>query len=145
MLIEALKPLKVRVNDHEILLDPGQPCELPDDAARRLLAKVPDKVRRVEPMSAVIELAVRPDGTPFSGVYWEDGLGRIVGPATPEFVIWADGAAWIVTTCEGHGRWVRADRLRSRAAFEVQQPLQVVEPIRELGARPTKPRERRSV
>lgn len=47
MLIEALTPLKVRVDNRELLLDPGQPQDLSDEDARRLLAKVPGKVRVV--------------------------------------------------------------------------------------------------
>jgi|SRR5215831_1078305 len=126
MLIEALTPLKVRVNGRELLLDPGRPQDLSDDEARRLLAKVPDQVRVVsEPV--VIEPARRLDDTAVQPIYWEDCTGRIIGPAVPEFVAEAAGGIWIVTTAG----WVSAKQLRSRQAFEGQPLMHVIEPIRE--------------
>src|SRR5262249_32291469 len=100
MLIEALMPLKVRVNGRVLFLDPGQPQDLSDDEARRLLAKIPDQVRVVsEPM--VIEPAVRPDGSPVRPIFWEDAAGRIVGPAVLDFVAHDAHSFWVVGTYEG--------------------------------------------
>ncbi len=144
MRIEALTPLKVHMNGRDLLLDPGQPQDLPDEEARRLLAKVPNKVRVVpsdEPV--VIEPAVRPDGSPLAPIYWEDNIGQILGPAVPEFVARAGGDFWIVTTFEGNARWIRSDRLRSKQAFDAQTPLQIVELIREPKLSPPKPKEKR--
>ncbi len=45
MLIEALKPLRVKFPEQEIHLKPGQPVELPEEHARKLLAKAGDRVR----------------------------------------------------------------------------------------------------
>ncbi len=47
MLIVALKPIKLRLDDGDQVLTPGQPVDLPDDQARLLLAKAQGKVRLV--------------------------------------------------------------------------------------------------
>lgn len=47
MVIEVLKPLRVHLRDRTVDLRPGQPTELNDEEAARLLAKKPDKVRPV--------------------------------------------------------------------------------------------------
>ena len=47
MVIEVLKPLLVHLRDRTVDLRPGQPTELDDEEAARLLAKKPDKVRPV--------------------------------------------------------------------------------------------------
>ena len=49
MLIEVLTPLTVRLNQQEQLLTPGQPVDLPDDKALKLLQKAPGQVRIVSP------------------------------------------------------------------------------------------------
>ena len=95
-----------------------------------------DKLKRFEPTQlsgtqstqrlAVIEPAV-PNARP---VYWESGTGRILGPATPEFLARDGGTFWIVTTVEGQIRWINADQLRSRKAFEAQAEVREVEPVR---------------
>lgn len=47
MQLEATqKPLRYRLRDgREILISPGQPVDLPDEAARKLLARAPDRVK----------------------------------------------------------------------------------------------------
>lgn len=46
MLIEVLEPLKVRLPGGQLRdMVPGQPVDLPDEAARKLLAKAPDRVK----------------------------------------------------------------------------------------------------
>lgn len=49
MLIEASKPLRVRLRSGDVRLRPGQPKQFSEDDGRRLLERVPDKVRRVTP------------------------------------------------------------------------------------------------
>lgn len=48
MRIEALKPLKVKRPSGDIVLTPGAPVEFSDDEGKRLLEKVPGKVRLIE-------------------------------------------------------------------------------------------------
>jgi hypothetical protein len=50
MLVEATKePIKYKLKTgKEVMLRPGVPTELPDEAANQLLKKAPDKVRRVD-------------------------------------------------------------------------------------------------
>ena len=48
MLIEALRPLLVKLPGQDLKLEPGCPVDLPDDYAHRLLDRVPDKVRRLQ-------------------------------------------------------------------------------------------------
>ncbi len=49
MLIVALKPIKLRLDDGDHILIPGQQVDLPDDQARLVLARAAGKVRLVEP------------------------------------------------------------------------------------------------
>ncbi len=65
-------------------------------------------------------------------IYWETGTGQILGPAIPEFLARDSNTFWISTTFEGQIRWINADRLRSRKAFEEQAEVQEVELIRPL-------------
>jgi hypothetical protein len=55
MQLEATKePIKYRLKTgKEIMLRPGVPTELPDEAANQLLKKAPDKVRRVDQVPAI--------------------------------------------------------------------------------------------
>ncbi|MBK8274955.1 MAG: hypothetical protein IPK92_03730 [Nitrospira sp.] len=55
MVIESLKPLRVRLRDRTIDLRPGQPLELNDDEAALLLAKKSDKVWPVLRPGDVVE------------------------------------------------------------------------------------------
>ena len=54
MLIEALKPLRLKLRDGSLELHPGVPAELDDESAERLLQKRPDAVRAV-PTSLTFE------------------------------------------------------------------------------------------
>ena len=70
MIVEALEPLTYRWPDGEVRLEPGKPVSIPDERARRLLAKAQGKVRPVEPLS-------KPDpGQVFPGVWvaWHSPL-----------------------------------------------------------------------
>ncbi len=49
MLIVALKPIRLRLDDGDQLLTPGQQVDLPDHQARLVLARAAGKVRLVEP------------------------------------------------------------------------------------------------
>lgn len=62
-------------------------------------------------------------------VYWETGTGRILGPAVPEFLARNGSTFWIVTTFEGQPRWINADWLRSRRAFENQPEVRECPPF----------------
>lgn len=91
-------------------------------------AKTAGKIEK-ESSPPIIEPSMKPDGSPLSPIYWQTGDGRILGPATPEFLAKADDQFWIVTTFEGHIRWINADRLRSKNAFVNQRAVHEVELI----------------
>lgn len=118
-----------------IRLDPGQPVDLPVERALKLIAKAPGRVRIVEDQ-VVIEPA-HPNARP---IYFEDIAGRILGPATPEFLAQTGHGLkstdyWVVTTFEGQIRWIRSDRLRSKQAFDTQKPVHIIELIKEVKGR----------
>ena len=48
MLIEATKPLTVRLPERELYLKPGYPVDLPDDQAKKLIERASGKVRAIE-------------------------------------------------------------------------------------------------
>jgi hypothetical protein len=132
MQLEATRvPIRYRLrNGEELMLRPGVPMDVPDHAANQLLKKAPDKVRRVKITCPVtIEPALKPNGSPFSAIYWETGDGLIRGPAVPEFVAKSGDQFWIVTSFQGRPRWIDADRLRSQKAFEEQVSVREVELI----------------
>ena len=107
MLIEALQLLLVRLSAGVVEL---VPVELPDEQGRRLLAKVPEKVRRITDGCPVIEpaaLHARP-------VYWEGVDGKLHEPARPEFLAQADRHFWVIVTFRKQSRWIRSDRLRAK-------------------------------
>ena len=45
MRIEVLRPLKVKLSTGDLYLTPGEPVDLPDSQARKLLVKVPGAIR----------------------------------------------------------------------------------------------------
>ncbi len=47
MLIVALKPIKLRLDDGDQVLTPGQPVDLPDEQARLVLTRAAGKVRLI--------------------------------------------------------------------------------------------------
>jgi hypothetical protein len=110
--LDLLKPFDSRQNQRPEQGDAPRPKPLPpDDTVSMCPAAV----------------SARP-------VYWEAADGRILGPSIPEFLaqVGAGPTAsfWIVTTFEDHPRWINADRLRSRKAFEEQAPVREVESVR---------------
>lgn len=76
------------------------------------------------------DLIMEPAAPNARPIYWETGTGRILGPATPEFLARDGDTFWIVTTFDGQIRWINADQLRSKKAFEQQRVIQVVEQVR---------------
>ncbi|MBX3325885.1 MAG: hypothetical protein U0223_12895 [Nitrospira sp.] len=68
----------------------------------------------------IVQPATKPDGSPLSGIYWEASNGLILGPAVPEFVAQDRDSSWIRITFEEAIRWINADRLRSKKAFDAQ-------------------------
>lgn len=133
MLVEAIgKPMCYRWPEGEVQLVPGQPVDLPEERALRLLAKAPGKVKVVSWSSDVVIEPAAPNARP---VYWERGDGHIYGPAVPEFLAKVGTGAtdrfWVIVEYQGQAIWVRSDRWRSRKAFETQPTLRTVEPIRE--------------
>ncbi|QPD04920.1 MAG: hypothetical protein Nkreftii_002694 [Candidatus Nitrospira kreftii] len=108
MLVEALKPLLIHLPTGDVHLEPGVPVELPDEHGRRLLAKVPDKVRIVTTQSVVVEPAIRPDGSPLTPVYWERGDGSISGPASVEFFYRLGDTDGLIVEHRGELVWINA-------------------------------------
>lgn len=97
----------------------------PTTQASTPLEKAP---RHVAPATKSIE--IQPTAPNAKAIYWETGDGRIVGPAVPEFLGRDGNTFWINTTFEGQIRWINADRLRSRKAFEDQAVVRELELIR---------------
>lgn len=56
-------------------------------------------------------------------IHWETGDGRILGPAVPEFLGRDRNTFWVSVTFEGQIRWINADRLRSKKAFDAQRAV----------------------
>ncbi len=90
MLIEVLTPLTVRLDHREQRLTPGQPIELPDEKALKLLQKAPGQVRIVSPYPGqVVEvesLAGQRVRTLIAGIVQDDPRmppGRWLGLAGP--------------------------------------------------------------
>lgn len=130
MLIESSQPVIIRRLAGDLRLVPGFPVDLPDEEARKLLVKAHGKVRIVAKERIIMEPAKKPNGSPLSPIYWETGDGRILGPAAPEFFLRDGEEYWISVTFEGHIRFIRDDRLRSRKAFLEQREVKEVELIR---------------
>ena len=80
---------------------------------------------------AIQNFEIQPAAPNAKAIYWETGTGRILGPAVPEFLGRDGNTFWISTTFDGRIRWINADRLRSRQAFETQVILREVALIRE--------------
>jgi hypothetical protein len=70
--IEVRKPLCLRLAGRELHLRPGEPVELSDDQARRLLAKAPDLVHVVAAPSPAWLAAWRTLAALVSGIARED-------------------------------------------------------------------------
>ena len=98
MLIEALKPLTVKLPGGDLQLKPGRPVNLAEDRALKLLAKAPGKVRMVEPQA----LAFQPGDL----IHWQTWDGKIRGPAVVEHVTLFDGRIWAFVRYESIERCV---------------------------------------
>lgn len=77
------------------------------------------------------DIIMEPAAQSARAIFWETGTGRILGPATPEFLARDGEAFWVVTTFEGQIRWINADQLRSKRSFEQQVAVREVHIIRE--------------
>ena len=123
MLIEVTKyPIRYRLLDGNLVrLEPGSPVDLPDDQARKLLAKAQDRVRVVS-ISSVVEEGFRVEEAQCAHpVYWESMEGPIMGPASVTHMATEITAAgvkrfWLCITYADSWRWIHEDLLRSRAA-----------------------------
>lgn len=87
-------------------------------------------VAMTEPTAPAKNAEIQPSAPNTKTIYWQTGDGRILGPATSEFLARDGDTFWIVTTFDGQIRWINADQLRSKKAFEEQLELREVEPIR---------------
>ena len=85
MWIEACEPLSIRLSTGVIELDPGQPVELTDAVAAKLLQRVPGKVRRL--------VLLGPQAlVPGTRILWRSPL---FGSCTGEVVLASEGG-WVV-------------------------------------------------
>ena len=129
MELEVVNDLIARHSRGQTFLAKGERFSTTDGEAQALLQRFPQFVRAVPTPAAttiraiVYEPATKPDGSPLSAIYWESGDGRILGPATPEFLARSGDQFWIVTTFEGQARWINADRLRSKRQWAGQEPI----------------------
>ena len=100
---------------------------LRDEAFSGVIAPMP-------PPQVAENIVIGPAAPNARAVYWETGDTRILGPAVPEYLamVGTDPTAsfWVIVTYQGMPRWINANRLRSRKAFEEQAPVQEVELIR---------------
>lgn len=123
MLIEALAPLRLRLPERDLALRPGEPVELPDNQARRLMEKAGGKVRQVvrDAYGPLEMQAASPTARP---IYWESTDGTWHGPVKPEYLgrsgLGDSERFWVTVTYQDSILWICADLLRSRQAFEAQ-------------------------
>src|SRR5689334_1580365 len=73
---------------------------------------------------------IQPAAPNTKAIYWQTGDGRILGPAVPEFLARDGDTFWIVTTFQKEIRWINADQLRSKNAFEEQVEVHETELVR---------------
>lgn len=128
MLIEAIRrPLRYRWPGGEIRLVPGQPMDLPEDQARRVLLKAGDKVRVVEREDLVIEPALRPDGRPIRPVYWRGMDGRVHGPCSVSDMAMEGPPGrerfWLCVEEHGLSVWIRDVLLISQQTAEAARAV----------------------
>ena len=98
MLIEALKPLTVKLPAGDLQLKPGCPVNLAEDRALKLLAKVPGKVRMIQPHALAFQLG--------DLIRWQGMDGKVRGPAVVEHVTLCDWRLWAFVRYDGIERWV---------------------------------------
>lgn len=135
MLIEATQqPIRYRLKSGvEVLLPPGVPTELPDEAARQLVKKAGSKVRVVERADTILIESATPH---LQVVYFfRESAGAILGPARVDFATKVgEGPTvqyWLFVTYEGLPIAVNTTQLRSQREFETQVTLKPVPIIRE--------------
>lgn len=129
MLVEAVIPVRVKAAGLWRLLEPGKPVEFADEQAAKLISKVPNKVRQVLP-NREEPIEIQPAAPTARPIYWESMDGTWHGPVKPEF-LGRTGSGdreqfWVIVTYKGGIRWVCADLLRSRKAFECQEGREIV-------------------
>ncbi len=98
MLIEALKPLTVKLPAGDLQLKPGFPVNMAEDRALKLLAKAPGKVRMVQPHALTFQLG--------DLIHWQTWDGKTHGPALVEHVTFSEGRTWAFVRYDGIDRWV---------------------------------------
>ena len=125
MLIEAIqRPIQYRLLDgSNIRLAPGYPVDLPEEQARTLLTKAPDRVRLATAQQTEREEFLVEPSVCKSPVYWESMDGPIRGPATVTHMATETTARglkrfWLCITYGDSWSWIHEDLLRSRAAFD---------------------------
>ena len=92
----------------------------PDEAFLEAAATMP-------PPQAAENIVMETAASNARPVYWETADTRILGPAVPEYLAMVGtgptGSFWVIVTYRGMPRWINADRLRSRKAFEQQAAI----------------------
>ena len=126
MLIEATQhPIRYRLlNGTQVRLAPGFPIDLPEEQAKALLTKAPDRVRMAATQSPGDGgfLAQPAESRP---VYWESENGRILGPGTvthmaKEMTSRGEARFWLCISYGNSWRWIHESLLRTRASYEAQ-------------------------
>ena len=90
-MLEALEPLTYRWPDGEVRLEPGKPVSLPDERARRLLAKAQGKVRAIELAAQAVQGQFLPD----AWIAWHSPL---FGECRGQLAM-APENGWLVVRC----------------------------------------------
>lgn len=126
MLIEATQhPIRYRLlNGTQVRLAPGFPIDLPEEQAKTLLTKAPDRVRMAATRSPN-DGGFLAQPTECRPVYWESENGRILGPGTvthmaKETTVCGEARFWLCITYGNSWRWIHESLLRSRASYEAQ-------------------------
>jgi hypothetical protein len=107
VLINALQPLLVRLPGGDVHLQPGVPVEFPDEQGHRLLAKVPNKVRRVTIPSPPIN----------QSVYWNSVDGKTRSGVLDFIHTESDTSTWAFVTTE-NGNWVAVNLRYLKGTFK---------------------------
>jgi len=116
---------------HKVLLQCGR-CSSSDSRVETLFFPGGTPLPKSQAVSTVstADSTIEQAATHAKPVYWETGNGQILGPATPECLARSGDQFWVVTTFEGHIRWINAEQLRSKKAFLEQREIKEVELIR---------------
>ncbi|MBX3350119.1 MAG: hypothetical protein KF747_15445 [Nitrospira sp.] len=98
MLIESTVPLRVRMPTREVRLRPGEAVRFSESEGKKLLARVPDKVRCVTPeppLQAGWLVCYRDQQDRLRGGYEEREAGTVAACE------WSDSGRWIVIVLNG--------------------------------------------